>query len=301
MRITTLTDPAAPGRTNEDAIALGSDLAVVVDGAGLDKVMRRGCSHSVSWFSRTLAQEYALRLAAGPEDADADAREAAEDGTPGEGGRRPGMREALGQAIAAVRDRHAGTCDLAAGSPSGTVAAWRVRDGILETLVLCDAAIVLARTDADGAVVRADLTTDLRVHDAVAAKHHELEALEAEAPTRAAEGGEIPLRFRALDAARNVEGGFWCAHHDPAAAEHALVQELPWTDELCVIAASDGAVRALLELGTHTVEEFADACAHGDEDMLASDIRAEEDRQRERYRARGAKVHDDLTLAIGRR
>ncbi|EWS82978.1 hypothetical protein [Brachybacterium phenoliresistens] len=324
MRITTLTDPAAPDRTNEDAVALGPDLAVVVDGAGLDKAMRRGCSHSVSWYSRTLAHEFALRLAEGPEEHDEDAPAAspgavpaagggavpaavevgvpaaAEGGGPEAAGRRLGMREALGGAIAAVRDRHARTCDLAAGSPSGTVAAWRVRDRTLETLVLCDAAIIVARTDAEGSVARADLTTDLRVHDAVAAKRRELAAREEAAPVGSAAREEIPLRFRALDAARNVEDGFWCAHHDPAAAEHAIVQQLPWSDELCVIAASDGAVRAILELGTHTVEEFADACAHGGEDVLASDIRAEEDRQLDRYRARGAKVHDDLTLAIGR-
>lgn len=271
MRIVALTDPAAPDRENEDAVAVGPDLAVVVDGAGLRAEMRRGCRHPVAWFSRHLARALALRL---------------ED-------RRRTMPEALAGAIAAVRDLHAGSCDLEAGSPSGTVAAWRAHEGMLETLVLCDAAILLPGPDG------AELVTDLRVHDAVERAARRLAAQE-EAAGRPLGDPAIPLRFRALDAARNVPGGFWCAHHDPAAAEHALVRSVPWRTGSVVAAMSDGAARAVLEVGTHTVDELSRACARGRLEELCEQVRRAEVAQRRRYEARGAKVHDDLSLVVGR-
>ncbi|MFC0674269.1 hypothetical protein [Brachybacterium hainanense] len=278
MRIRVLTDPAAPDLVNEDAVALGRDLAVVVDGAGLRPEMRRGCTHPVAWYSRNLARELALRLER-------------------EGEERLSMTDALEGAIGAVRALHGGSCDLHAGSPSGTVAAWRLREGTLETLVLCDAAIVIGVPGPDGPGLEAELVTDLRVQGAV----DRWTRLLAERPAErlAAPVEEIPLRFQALDAARNVDGGFWCAHHDPAAARHALVRSVPWRSGMVVIAASDGATRAMLELGTHDVERFAEQCAAGRLEELCEEVRdAERSRARRPVRSSSTKIHDDLTVAV---
>ena len=42
---------------------------------------------------------------------------------------------------------HENTCDLAAGSPSATVAAWHITGSDLEYLVLCDSSLLLSFTD----------------------------------------------------------------------------------------------------------------------------------------------------------
>ena len=96
--------PAELGRESEDACAIADGIGVVVDGAGLPKTMRRGCSHSVAWYARMLAEELRMRLES----------------------RTTRMTDALAGAIAQVTAAHASTCDLTQGSPSATVAAWRI-------------------------------------------------------------------------------------------------------------------------------------------------------------------------------
>ena len=75
----------------------------------------------VAWFARSVAYTFHALLAA----------------------RSSSMREALAETISRVKDSHAATRDLASGSPSATVAAWRLADDQLEYLVLSDASIVL--------------------------------------------------------------------------------------------------------------------------------------------------------------
>ena len=108
--------PESDGRPNEDALFLEDGVAVVVDGAGLPHSMRAGCHHSVGWYSSEVAQGFGTSLL------DPDLT----------------MRQALSRAITEVSLRHDG-CRLATGSPSATVAAWRLRPPVVEYLVLCDA------------------------------------------------------------------------------------------------------------------------------------------------------------------
>ena len=89
-----LTTPATQGADNEDALAIGPGVAVVVDGAGLPADLRRGCDHAVSWFARHVAEAFRDRLAL----------------------RSSSMPQALADAITEVASLHGSGCDLALGS-----------------------------------------------------------------------------------------------------------------------------------------------------------------------------------------
>lgn len=134
MQAIVLTD-AAGRPVNEDAGGVWGDVAVVVDGAGVDARLRSGCRHSVAWYSHHLA---AALLRHGQ-----DARD---------------LRAALARGIGEVRGAHAHECALAQGGPSATVAMARCRDDRLELLVLCDAAVLLRHRDG-----RSELWTDDRL------------------------------------------------------------------------------------------------------------------------------------------
>ena len=116
--------PASAGRANEDAVFRSANVAVVVDGAGLPQSMRAGCHHSVDWYSNQLARRFGAAL----DDAAFT------------------MRQALRRAITEVSQLHDG-CSLVEGSPSATVAAWRLRPHLVEYLVLCDASAIVVLAD----------------------------------------------------------------------------------------------------------------------------------------------------------
>lgn len=60
----TLATDAAPGRPNEDFVVATTDLAIVVDGAGIP---HGGCLHGVAWYSRHLATLTLAALTERPE------------------------------------------------------------------------------------------------------------------------------------------------------------------------------------------------------------------------------------------
>ncbi len=53
MRVTLASQPAEPGRENEDFAAAAPGAAVLLDGAGVAGA-ETGCTHGVAWFSATL-------------------------------------------------------------------------------------------------------------------------------------------------------------------------------------------------------------------------------------------------------
>ncbi|MEL4504638.1 protein phosphatase 2C domain-containing protein [Luteococcus sp. H138] len=255
--IHTFSRPAGADRDNEDALAVESGIGVVVDGAGLPKQLRGGCRHSVRWYAQALAAEYGRLLV----------------------DRQVQMASALASAIGRVAARHP-ECDLAAGSPSATAAAFRVNGDQLEYLVLCDASIILRTRE--GAVTE---ITDDRLGDLVGP---------VEAPLTSPD--EIwAARTAVMARTRNRPGGFWCCHHDPGAAAHALVGSYPMAELDGVIAASDGATRGHQSLGVLPLEEFADEVFAGRAAPVADRIRATERDRAEQLRSRATKVHDDLT------
>lgn len=259
--------PASAERENEDAVALGDGLAVVVDGAGLPKSLRQGCAHSVAWYSHSLADSFARRLA------DPNVT----------------MVAALADAIAAVTAAHSGTCALEAGSPSATAAAWRVAGPTVEYLVLCDTSVVVAFADGGAREI-----TDDRVETVVSRRAAELLAERGVAEPFDVDD-VIAARFAALEQTRNRDGGFWCCQTDPHAALHALTGSVPLDALASITAASDGGTRGFQWLGAHTLERFAALATAGDLATIGDEIRAAEDAYGPGD-ARAAKPHDDLTL-----
>ena len=270
VRTISLTLPAALDRENEDAIALAAGIGVVVDGAGIPAELRRGCTHTVAWYARRLADAFCARLV--------------DRGTP--------MRDALAGAIAEVTALHAGTCTFEGGSPSATVAAWRVDGAEVEHLVLCDASVVVR--DASG---RAQEITDDRIEHSVERRIREL--LSARTETADPNADELAaLRWRALEECRNAPGGFWCAQADPTVAEQSLIGRQAIDGTAAVIAASDGGTRGYQLVDAHDLPSFALRAASGELEGLAAEIRAGEEGLRTRADFDG-KIHDDLTIVVG--
>lgn len=139
VHTTLLSDPAIPGM-DEDAGGVLGEVAVLLDGAGVPRRFRAGCSHSVSWFSHALA----ARLLGHAQDPTVP------------------LRTALARAIEDVGALHQATCDLDRGGPSATVVAVRRTEERLEHLVLCDSSLLLHGPGGD--VMR---VTDTRVEEVV--------------------------------------------------------------------------------------------------------------------------------------
>jgi hypothetical protein len=259
-----LTVPSTDGTENEDAVVLDDGVVVVVDGAGLPAHLRAGCRHSVAWFANSVAHTFHALLAA----------------------RSSTMPESLAETISRVRASHGAACDLADGSPSATVAAWRMTDERLEYLVLGDAPIVLLdRHD------RCTTIVDRRLERVTA----EMASLDIRSsPHR---GTELrAARRAAVESARNRPGGFWCAHTDPSAAAEAMHGDVPMGELGGVLACSDGGARAYELLGTHTLEQFTRLALRGELDALSGAIRAAEKAQEGSLASLGLKVHDDITI-----
>jgi len=86
-------DPGTPGWPNEDYACIGPGAAVLLDGATtVPRGTDTGCQHGVAWYARTLGTDLLAAITAEP---------------------RVSLASGLAAAIAQVRDRHSGTCDLA--------------------------------------------------------------------------------------------------------------------------------------------------------------------------------------------
>lgn len=263
--VSTVSVAAGHVAENEDAFALADGIGVVVDRAGLPKSLRAGCSHTVAWYADVLATSFCDRLQR-------------HDTT---------MRAALAEAIADVRASHQNTCRLEEGSPSATVAAWRLTPDAIEYLVLCDASVILALrdgtvhevTDDRIAVVTAPL---IDVHRTTPAHRHAVDELRT-------------ARRAAVERTRNQPGGFWCCHTDPAAADEAIYGQVGRDTVLAVIAASDGATRGHQLLNALPIRELAHAVLSGDAPSVVERIRRAE-RMDDSLKTRAIKQHDDATL-----
>lgn len=263
---TVWTCPASADQPNEDAVFAHAGVAVVVDGAGLPKNLRGGCRHSVSWYAEQIAAAFGSALI----------------------DRKATMVDALSRAITQVAGRHEG-CSLDQGSPSATVAAWRVSPPLVEYLVLCDASAVIL--DRNGHA--AEITDDrLAVVTAPRRMNHQTSS-GSEHPTPPK---LLAARREMVEARRNVDGGFWCCHTDPAAAEHALTGSFPMSELAGITIATDGATRGYQSLGIHTVQRFARDSLAGDGAALLAAIRTEERRTRRQLLESATKVHDDATI-----
>lgn len=253
--------PALTEWPNEDAVFASLGASVVVDGAGLPQSMRAGCHHSVSWYSEELARRFGTALL--------------DVGLT--------MRQALSRSITEVSELH-GSCNLADGSPSATVAAWRLQPPLIEYLVLCDASVLVALRE------EAVEITDDRLSTLLAKQ------VGPDGATRRSASEIQQARAEILQRRRNVDDGYWCCQTDPIAADHALSGAYPLSDVLGIVIATDGATRGFQSLQAHTMQEFVSRAASGDGAALLDEVRAAERGQRQKLRDNAMKVHDDATL-----
>jgi hypothetical protein len=180
--------------------------------------------------------------------------------------------------------------DLAAGSPSAAIAAWRIGEAHLEYLVLCDCSVLLG--DHTG---RSDEITDRRLDDLVDLR---LRALSQDLVSECDAAGELlAIRRATVEAGRNIPGGFWCCQNEPEAAEHALTGRHALSGLRGAVLATDGATRGLHLLpSTHDLDGLVTRALDGAHSSILSEIRAAEHAASAALTARAIKVHDDATL-----
>ncbi|GIJ72110.1 hypothetical protein Voc01_070270 [Virgisporangium ochraceum] len=255
MRIALASTPGSAATPNEDwAGASAWGVAVVLD--GLTEADGTGCEHGTPWYVRELGGQL-MRLAARP------------DGS---------LTEALGGAIALVRDSHGPGCDLThAGSPGATAAVARWRDAAVEYLVLSDAYVVV------DAGTEPAVLTDASMPDRVdgAAPHD-------------TDGFAAVIRER--QRLRNRPGGYWVAQSDPSAATQALTGVV--ADATSVVLLSDGAAALATSLGALSWRELVDlAVTRGPAELIAATREVEARDPHGRVWPR-FKVHDDASAVV---
>lgn len=122
IRVVIATEPGSPDWPNEDFAAAAAGAAVLLDGATTPRGADTGCVHGVAWYARALGTALLAEITAWPP-------------VP--------LRDGLAAAIAVVRDRHAGTCDLSrAATPAATVTALRAGPAGISYLALSDSTVI---------------------------------------------------------------------------------------------------------------------------------------------------------------
>ena len=255
-------------RPTEDRVVQLPHAVIVADGA----TSLRDDELSGGWYAERLCAALATRLT---EDPSGD------------------LRTLLAEAIAALVDEHG----LVAGAaPSSTVSVLRWSDDLVDALVLADSPVVVF-TD-----VGPHLLADERLANVAVA-----------APGRSYRqrlrdgGGYGPEHAAALRASgartsrlRNVEGGFWVAEADPAAAAQAHTGNWPRDHVTAALLATDG-----MSCGVDDYHIFdwsqvlAHATATGPAAVLSM-VRAAEVTDPNGTRWPRPKRHDDKTLVLVR-
>jgi hypothetical protein len=198
-----LVSVAAPGRRCEDFAAAADGLVVVLDGVTPPPDGLSGCVHDVPWFVGVLGRTLV-----------------------GLAGEDRALADCLAEAIGRTADAHRSTCDLShPRTPQATVAVLRWDDTRVEHLVLSDAVVLLGGRDGTVTPVLDRRLDDVRARP-------DLVALRAG-----------PAYRTALEALRNVPGGFHTAAADPAVVTHAVTGATPRAAVRAAAALTDGATR----------------------------------------------------------
>ena len=256
MRVTMISAAARAGRVNEDFTGAVPTAAVLIDGAGIPGA-ESICRHGVAW--------YASRLGGGLLGLVSRQRDCS-------------LSALLAEAIVQVADEHRDTCEIADPiSPSASVAVLRLRDGLIEHLVLGDSVVVLDRAGGRPLVV-----SDPR--EVVISRSYQ-PRLEA-----AAEGSDEYHRLlRDLRANRNRPGGFWVAKDEPRAADEAVTGSCPVSELAGAALLSNGASRIV---DRFRLADWPEVMA-----VLAASGPAEVIRRVRHAEARHAVPADDATIA----
>jgi hypothetical protein len=272
MRVSYASQAAPGAASNEDHVLHTGALVAVFDGVSAPEGLPTGCIHGTSWYVHHLAAR--LAEATRP---DVD------------------LRHALATAIQAVRDDHAGRCDLDhPGTPAASLCAIRERGTTLDHLILCDCTLVLERAG------QTEKHTDTRFTNAMA--DIRAAALTGHAPIGSPEhAAQVRQATRQRQQRMNRPGGYWIAAADPDAAAHALTGQLPLDGPQPARRAAlltDGAADAIERYHLLTWPELLDSLTeHGPHTLIARLREAERDdatgHDRPRY-----KRHDDATAAL---
>lgn len=176
------------------------------------------------------------------------------------------LTDVLAEAIRKTRARHANTCDLSnPASPSATVAMVRRHRASFEILSLADSPIVIERRSA-----RAVAFMDDRIRHLAG------------------------YTVADVEAARNVEGGFWVASTDPDAASHAVTCTVEIADVTRLAVLTDGAARYVEQFALGDWTALLDVLDGPGPDELIRRVRAVE-----RVAPAGReKRHDDATAVL---
>lgn len=252
-------------RPSEDHVVRLPHAIVVADGA----TSLRPDLPGGGWYAERLCAALASRLTAEP----------AGD-----------LRVVLGAAIGAVAGEHG----LVPGAaPSSTVAILRWSDSSVDGLVLADSPVVVATGRGVEPLV------DDRIGNRVRPGGYR-KRLRAGGGFGADHVAALRQAGATTSALRNVDGGFWVAEADPAAAAHARVASWPRADVRAAVVATDGVSCGVDDYGLFDWPEvLATAAADGPAAVLAA-VRAAETADPDGVRWPRPKRHDDQALVFVR-
>jgi hypothetical protein len=256
-----------PERPSEDYAAATPEALVLVDGSGSPPGMESGCRHGTAWYARRLGVHLLARLV---DRADRT------------------LTQCLGDAIAETAALHGARCDLShPNTPAATVAAARLRGGLLEYVALGDTVLVLDLPEGPRVI------GDNQPFPAGESLRERLWAAPAGSAERAALRERYAMALRAL---RNSGHGPWIAAALPRAAEHAEAGSVPRGEVRAVAALTGGAARYVecFELGTWG-EALGRLAAEGPEGVVRRVREAEAADPRCVRWPRGA-CHEDATV-----
>ncbi|MEU4421274.1 hypothetical protein AB0F81_11660 [Actinoplanes sp. NPDC024001] len=261
-----LTTDAAPGRPNEDFVIATTDIAVVVDGAG---VPYGGCHHGVAWYAQQLGTQTIASLVASP-------------GLP--------LTEGLAAGIAAVAASHRDTCDLSnPGTPCAAVGILRIGATTVDTLALSDVSVVV-----DLGAPEPSVTCDLSIEEISGTEPDAVVGMRFGTPEHMAALAALVARQTQT---RNQVDGWWVAAADPAAAEHAQTATYPRDALRRASVFSDGATRPADQMGLYGWPEYLDLLDKLSPDGLIAHVRSIESEDPDGDRYPRTKRHDDATIA----
>ncbi|GGY30532.1 hypothetical protein GCM10010363_08870 [Streptomyces omiyaensis] len=256
---------ACPGRGNEDFATWGDGVAVLLDGAGMPSTLRPPCIHGTAWFARSLGAALSARASLDPS-----------------------LREALASAIAQTAALHRDTCAVDDPlSPSATLAVVRVREDVVEWLVLGDCTLVLERGRSVEAI------SDDRLARVAQSERAAMEA----APPGSAERLQLHAQLvRAERALRNRPGGYWVAAAAPQAAEAAVYGACPREEVTRAALLTDGATRLVTPFALTNWAGCLDILEEQGPERMIERVRDAELRDASLSRWPRSKLHDDATV-----
>ncbi|GGY06732.1 hypothetical protein GCM10010358_69970 [Streptomyces minutiscleroticus] len=212
MRVTFASHAGSVHKPNEDFLAAGPQVALVLDGLTSPPELGSGCIHGTPWFVSQLGTHLLREATCRPEDP---------------------LADCVAEAITRVADLHHDTCDLThPGTPSCSVALLREGPDTVDHLSLFDSVILL---DGPGGL---KTFTDLRADGY--AQHEHKETTRHRIGT-AAHRQAVSQLVAAQRPHRNVPAGYWVAATNPAAAYNAVTGAVPRSEVTRAAILSDGA------------------------------------------------------------